>query len=649
MNELEQKSAARLSQLKQDRGFWESVQIRLEKRTSPILGLTPEEAAGLLTEKRSPLEGLSAAPPSFLEAIVRRVGRPPMEIRDGAIIWEPPGELPIIAEQARLMAPMADSVGRIDFLTHDLTFGGTGWVLEADGNERLIVTNRHVALAVCRRTADGRGVLSRSPWNGARYGLEVDFNEEPGRQPRRLPRAAMIEAAFIAEDLQSDAALLRIASAGNERLPDPLPLSDRDATDDEVVALIGYPAWDSRNDPTAMAAYFRDLYDVKRFSPGRIVAAAGRGVISHDCTSLGGSSGSPLLSVDSRRVVGLHFAGRYGVANSAVGVETLKELLRTRRLAPVTQILGRQDAETRNDGRTPAADLADRQGFDPGFLGDDLVTPWPILSDDLMAGLAKPTDATPQRPYELRYTHFGVMFSERLKLPVMTAVNIDGGRAVRLKRGRDRWFFDERIPVSAQFTSQDYNHRGIDRGHMVRREDPNWGELAAQANSDTFHLTNAAPQHSSFNRSAELWLGLESYILESSRTWGFKASVFTGAVHLPDDPPLVEDGMPVPLEYWKLAVMRAADSPRLHATAWLLSQGQLVRRMLEERNRREAREGFVLGPFRTFQISVEDLGKALGYDLGPYIEADPFRAEQERVEDARTVVREIRTREDLIL
>ena len=35
-------------------------------------------------------------------------------------------------------------------------------------------------------------------------------------------------------------------------------------------------------------------------------------------------------------------------------------------------------------------------------------------------------DATSNQPHELRYTHFGVLFSGAFKLPVLTAVNIDG-------------------------------------------------------------------------------------------------------------------------------------------------------------------------------------------------------------------------------
>jgi endonuclease G, mitochondrial len=67
-----------------------------------------------------------------------------------------------------------------------------------------------------------------------------------------------------------------------------------------------------------------------------------------------------------------------------------------------------------------------------------------------------------------------------------------------------------------------------------------------------------------------------------------------------------------------------ADQRKLHATAYLLSQGDMIRRLLEKRSRTEANEGFVLGPYRTFQISVRDLADATGYDLSVYEAADPL-------------------------
>lgn len=117
--------------------------------------------------------------------------------------------------------------------------------------------------------------------------------------------------------------------------------------------------------------------------------------------------------------------------------------------------------------------------------------------------------------------------------------------------------------------------------------------------------------------------GLEDYILDSAGTQGFSACVFTGPVNRDDDHEITP-GVLLPREFWKLVVMVDADRDRLHATAYLLSQGELIRDLLRGRNRQEANEGFVLGSYRTFQIAVRDLAEATGYDLAPYVDADPL-------------------------
>ncbi len=40
-----------------------------------------------------------------------------------------------------------------------------------------------------------------------------------------------------------------------------------------------------------------------------------------------------------------------------------------------------------------------------------------------------------------------------------------------------------------------YIDNDLDRGHLVRRRDPVWGNSAEEANKDTFYFTNASPQH----------------------------------------------------------------------------------------------------------------------------------------------------------
>jgi endonuclease G, mitochondrial len=579
---------------------------------------------------RQPIE--SVVDINALEAIVQRVGRPPLLVRDDAVELQPLVDFPrgtdALIAGVQTCIP---SVGRVEFLNHRLSWGGTGWVIDADGDSRVVATNRHVAKLVAQRTLDGSGIFLRSPSSGTRYGMDIDFKEEVG-STRAARSFAVRDVIYLAADAAPDVALLRLIGSG---LPDPLELADAEAAKADLVALIGYPAFDSRNNADDQARYFHDLYDVKRFAPGRVMQAlSSRTELTHDCTSLGGNSGSPLISLSSGKVVGLHFAGVYGVANSAVGVGSLKRALQGDEHSVIHFTRPPQDGDIeRADGHHPPSQLGNRAGYDAAFLVERPLAPWPGLPETVEADLARPSDGTEENPFELRYTHFGVRFSTSRRQPVMTAVNIDGEHPVRIKRGRDKWFTDGRLPKAIQLGQDDYDDPQIDRGHMVRREDPNWDTaasgpadvtaLAKQANDDTFHYTNAGVQHSVMNQGKDLWLGLENYILDSARTAGFRACVFTGPVNRGDDPE-IKDGVLAPKEFWKLVAMPDADGDGLHATAYLLSQGDLIRELLEKRNRTEAVEGFELGAYRTFQIAIRDLADATGYDFSAYLDADPL-------------------------
>jgi endonuclease G, mitochondrial len=625
MNRLEGIRAARPGM------FRAAAKAVLESRIDPTrFGLSREQVLNAADAGRHHLESVGIPQISLigLEAIVRIIGRPPLLIRGSEVEMQPLEDFsPKTDEKIRAVESFVPSVGRVEFINHSMPWGGTAWVVDQKPDGHLVLTNRHVAKLVAKRSAGGHPIFMRSPLTGIKYGAQVDFNEEVGAAPQAARVARAIDIVYLADDLAADMALLKVkqVSSAEWLMPDPIPLADAEATDEELVGLVGYPAYDSRNDADAMHRYFKDLYDVKRFAPGYVIKQTADAVLSHDCTSLGGNSGSVLISLEQKRAVGLHFAGEYGKSNSAVGVTTIKNLLKGS-LVTVGQIPGGESfgTEAASDGTHSAADLANRGGFDPDFLGDGFRTPWPKLPAIIQQSLAGPSDATTDRPHELRYTHFGVKFSTAFKIPVLTAVNIDGKNSVRIKRTGDRWFFDDRIDKRFQHGHVAFKDAEIDRGHMVRREDPNWGENASQADSDTFHYTNAAPQHSRLNQGKQLWQGLENYILDNARTHGFKACVFTAPVFSDDDPTLEEENVRVPLEFWKVVVMIDGQRAKLHATAYLLSQGQLIRKLLEERDRSEAVEGFVLGPYRTFQIAIADLADATGYDFGPFKDADPL-------------------------
>lgn len=608
-------------------GMFRAAQRALaERRIDPgRFGVNAQQLADAIEAPTQRLEAVGV-PPLALEAIVRLTGRPPLLIENNAVVLQTLDDFPTGTDvKIKSVEPYIPSVGRIEFINHTMAWGGTGWVVDKKPDGHLILTNRHVAKIVAKRNADGTAVFMRSPTTGVKYGAQIDFNEEVGARPQNARVARAIDIVYIADDLAADMALLKVKQADDARwpMPDPIALADNEAVNKESVGLIGYPAYDFRNDADAMHRYFSDLYDVKRFAPGYVIKTTVDSVLGHDCTSLGGNSGSVLISLDQKKAVGIHFAGQYGVSNSAVGVTSIKKLL-AGSLVTVGQIPSGELTEAASDGRHSPADLADRDGFNPDFLGDGFSVPWPTLPSAIEQALATPSDTIAQRPHELRYTHFGVKFSTAFKLPVLTAVNIDGENSVRIKRAGDRWFIDGRIETAAQHTRTAYKDPEIDRGHMVRREDPNWGDVAQQADQDTFHYTNAAPQHSRLNQGKQLWQGLENYILNSARTYGFKACVFTAPIFSDDDPFLEEENVRVPLEFWKVVVMIDGDRDKLHATAYLLSQGQMIRKLLEDRRRTEAVEGFVLGPYRTFQISLADLEAATGYDFGALKQADPL-------------------------
>lgn len=94
------------------------------------------------------------------------------------------------------------------------------------------------------------------------------------------------------------------------------------------------------------------------------------------------------------------------------------------------------------------------------------------------------------------------------------------------------------------------------------------------------------------------------------------------------------------------------ENKALHATAYVLSQGQLIRKLLEDRTRQEALEGVVLGAYRTFQVAIADLAKATGYDFSDYLSGDPLTKKpegQEALESGKPLILPIAELTDIFL
>src|SRR5207247_10401286 len=122
-----------------------------------------------------------------------------------------------------------------------------------------------------------------------------------------------------------DLALFRVAAraAPGGRRPQPLPVARRiTIRPGRRVYVVGYPASDSRrNEPEALRRLFADIYNVKRLLPGEVRSVLPRQwQLLHDCSTLGGNSGSCVVDLETHHVIGLHFGGRYLEVNKAVAL-----------------------------------------------------------------------------------------------------------------------------------------------------------------------------------------------------------------------------------------------------------------------------------------------------------------------------------------
>ncbi|WP_106475643.1 DNA/RNA non-specific endonuclease [Phytohalomonas tamaricis] len=285
-------------------------------------------------------------------------------------------------------------------------------------------------------------------------------------------------------------------------------------------------------------------------------------------------------------------------------------------------VAAHQDASARVTTREA---LTDRRGYDAEFLGDVSV-PLPIPVGERAEDVT-PVEGSPDN--RLDYTHFSIVMSRSRRLAIFTALNIDGSRWVDVPRSNDRWAYDGRIPVELQVGEALYANNPLDRGHLVRRTAPNWGDEAEQANSDTFHFTNCSPQMAGFNQ--QTWLGLENYLLENTRDDNSRTTVFTGPVFSDNDQ--VYRGVQIPAAFWKVVAFIRADG-RPSATAYMIEQGDLLGQL-----------GFMFGQYKTYQRSVAHIEALAQLDFGQLSNYDGF-SNEERATDTR-IETELRSLDDI--
>ncbi|MBY5586529.1 hypothetical protein HFO49_03375 [Rhizobium leguminosarum] len=242
-----------------------------------------------------------------IEAIIIPDKRPAIDILNGDFVVEHPLWVHFSTDPVlhQAICDALPSVGRIELPDHpSLPYGGTGFVV----GPNLLMTNRHVAEIF----ASGLGTNGLIFKAGLSAG--IDFLRE---QPDGAGIVVTVAKVVMIHPYW-DMALLQVENLRSEHRPLKLSLRSPEELVDSEVAVIGYPAFDPRNDAAVQNSVFHGVYNVKRLQPGKITPRSlinsfnnRVNALCHDASTLGGNSGSLVLDPRDGKVVALHFAGVY--------------------------------------------------------------------------------------------------------------------------------------------------------------------------------------------------------------------------------------------------------------------------------------------------------------------------------------------------
>ncbi len=310
----------------------EALRKELRRRKSPLKSfIAVGDVEKLLKEPEKYPLGPAAFGPHQPETIVRVSLRPVLFVQNNTFVPETVQNEEIrkrLKDARKRLEAAIPAVGRVEVTGHGWAdWLGTAWLVA----ENIVVTNRHVAAEFGVRQGDG--FVFRVGPSRREMTARVNYLEEQAPVIPQLP-FKVTKILHIEEDApgRPDVAFLQVARSATDatdKLAKPIPLASKLPEPKDPVAVIGYPARDSRiPDEQIMETYFGGVYDVKRLSPGQVMEGGDKTQVLHDCTTLGGNSGSAVIDLNTGEAVGLHFAGLYRVANYAVPAPVIQERLK---------------------------------------------------------------------------------------------------------------------------------------------------------------------------------------------------------------------------------------------------------------------------------------------------------------------------------
>ncbi|HYW17276.1 MAG TPA: DNA/RNA non-specific endonuclease [Allosphingosinicella sp.] len=297
--------------------------IREVREQDPELA---EESESAVREGRS--DGPEAAGPAQaigLESIIMRRERPVLAIKNDSpeLVFREEADSRVwkrrLADAAPRLRAAIPAVGRIELQGGDLEWVGTGWLVRED----ILVTNRHVAVEFARR--NGEGFSFRDGHDGAMVAA-VDFLQEIGSDDKSRI-FELLRPLHIEEAPGPDLAFFRVRHLSGGKGLAPHILLAESLAPTRNAAVIGYPAYDSRiPDSDLMEDIYGRIYNKKRLAPGAVTRIEETRLL-HNCTTLGGNSGSVVLDLASGKALGLHFSGAFLTSNYAVRADVVADRL----------------------------------------------------------------------------------------------------------------------------------------------------------------------------------------------------------------------------------------------------------------------------------------------------------------------------------
>ena len=311
-----------------DSALYDELHTRLQERVAQPEAISAGGVnfESMASESEADMRGL------VLETIVRE-GRPAIPILENRIsfqnaIVDAAAETIVkrLRDTAAVIETVIPLVGRVDVdnFPTSLSFVGTAWMVDSN----IAVTNRHVADLIARNN-DGKFKF-RPGRLGEEMRVSVDYRHEMGLNGKNSVR--VLRVIWIEPEPGPDIALIELEQRTDGTVKPSISLAKEDAAPDSEVVVIGYPARAPAHiipNQQWMDQIYGSTYDVKRVAPG-LAGAISRGWATHDCTTLGGNSGSVVINMDKGEAVALHFAGLYMIENYAVPASTIRQMLNKR-------------------------------------------------------------------------------------------------------------------------------------------------------------------------------------------------------------------------------------------------------------------------------------------------------------------------------